>query len=116
MTREFVHVLNLILFFRIFLSHAGGTTAAATDTIPVFTLLTNASDSHKYCTPMPPNKIQSKTFMLSLFPASYSRLPIRYTPNATSHAMPHCMITIPTACNAESISRLIAAIAATHGV
>ena len=37
MTREFVHVLNLILFFRIFLSHAGGTTAAATDTIPVFT-------------------------------------------------------------------------------
>ena len=104
MTREFVHVLNLILFFRIFLSHAGGTTAAATDTITVFT------------TPMPPNKIQSKTFMLSLFPASYSRLPIRYTPNATSHAMPHCMITIPTACNAESISRLIAAIAATHGV
>ena len=110
MTREFVHVLNLILFFRIFLSHAGGTTAAATDKIPVLTLLTNTA------TPMPPNKIQSKTFMLALFPASYSRLPIRYTPNATSHAMPHCMITIPTACNAESISRLIAAIAATHGV
>ena len=50
MTREFVHVLNLILFF-VFLSHAGGTTAAATDTIPVFTLLqmyrtaTNTADA-----------------------------------------------------------------------
>ena len=49
MTREFVHVRNLLLVLRIFLSHAGGTTAAATDTIPVFTLLTNVSDSHKYC-------------------------------------------------------------------
>lgn len=116
MTREFVHVLNLILFFRIFLSHAGGTTAAATDTIPFLRFLQMHRTATNTATPMPPNKIQSKTFMLSLFPASYSRLPIRYTPNATSHAMPHCMITIPTACNAESISRLIAAIAATHGV
>lgn len=116
MTREFVHVLNLILFFRIFCRMQEAQLPLQPIQSPFLRFLQMHRTATNTATPMPPNKIQSKTFMLSLFPASYSRLPIRYTPNATSHAMPHCMITIPTACNAESISRLIAAIAATHGV
>ena len=116
MTREFVHVLNLLLFFVFFCRMQEAQLPLQPIQSPFLRFLQMHRTATNTATPMPPNKIQSKIFMLSLFPASYSRLPIRYTPNATSHAMTHCMITIPTACNAESISRLIAAIAATHGV